>query len=113
MFKKNNYTIYDGIKVFDCKDKITDKVITFYKDDPFPNYELFDNKLTILKKGDQNLFTANLKKFIGYNKKVLEVGAGTCQLSNYLSIGNNNQITAFDANLSSLRAGLNFAKKMR
>jgi ubiquinone/menaquinone biosynthesis C-methylase UbiE len=111
MFKKNNYTIYDGIKVFDCKDKITDKVITFYKDDPFPNYELFDNKLTILKKGDQNLFTANLKKFIGYNKKVLEVGAGTCQLSNYLSIGNNNQITAFDANLSSLRAGLNFAKK--
>ena len=52
-----------------------------------------------------------LKKFVGFNKSLLEVGSGTCQLSNYLSIGNNNQITAFDANLSSLQAGLNFAKK--
>ncbi len=111
MFKKNNYTIQDGIKVFNYSDKVTGKVITFYHDDPFPNYEISDNKLTILKKGDENLFTSSLKKFIGYNKKILEVGAGTCQLSNYLSIGNNNELVAFDANLTSLKAGLDFAKK--
>ena len=111
MLKKNNYTIQDGIKIFDFEEKITEKVITFYHDDPFPNYEISDNKLTILRKGDENLFTSNLKKFIGYNKKILEVGAGTCQLSNYLSIGNNNEVVAFDANLTSLKAGLDFAKK--
>tara|TARA_A100001011_G_scaffold285715_1_gene296281 strand:- start:6917 stop:7834 length:918 start_codon:yes stop_codon:yes gene_type:complete len=111
MFKKNNYTIQDGIKVFNYSDKVTGKVITFYHDDPFPNYEISDNKLTILKKGDENLFTSSLKKFIGYNKKILEVGAGTCQLSNYLSIGNNNELVAFDANFTSLKAGLDFAKK--
>ena len=35
------------------------------------------NQLTILEKGDNNLFTSSLKKFIGYNKKILEVwGSG-------------------------------------
>ncbi len=111
MFKNSNYTVKDGIKVFNSLDQVTGTVISFYKDDPFPNYELSDNKFTILEKGDKNLFTFNLKKFIGYNKKILEVGSGTCQLSNYLSIGNNNQITAFDANFSSLKTGFDFAKK--
>ena len=50
MLKKNNYTIQDGIKVFDYSDNITGKVITFYHDDPFPNYEISDDKLAILKK---------------------------------------------------------------
>ena len=111
MFKNNNYTVNEGIKIFNSLNATTKKVISFYKDDPFPNYELSDNKQTILEKGNKNMFTSNLKKFIGYNKKILEVGSGTCQLSNYLSIGNNNQITAFDANYSSLKTGLDFAKK--
>ena len=111
MFKNNNYTVKEGIKIFNSLNATTKKVISFYKDDPFPNYELSDNKQTILEKGNKNTFTSNLKKFIGYNKKILEVGSGTCQLSNYLSIGNNNQITAFDANYSSLKTGLDFAKK--
>ena len=51
------------------------KVISFNKDDPFPNYELIDDRLNILKKGDENLFTLNLKKFLGHNKKILEVGS--------------------------------------
>ncbi len=111
MYINKNFTIDEGIRVYKSSDNITNEVISFYKDDPFPNYELTDNKFTILEKGDNNLFTASLKKFIGHKKKILEVGAGTCQLSNYLSIGNNNKIIAFDANLSSLRIGSNFAKK--
>tara|TARA_B100000963_G_scaffold317387_1_gene297804 strand:+ start:3488 stop:4402 length:915 start_codon:yes stop_codon:yes gene_type:complete len=111
MLKNKNYSSIEGIKLFLSSDDTTKNVISFYKDDPFPNYELTDNKLTILEKGDNNLFTSSLKKFIGYNKKILEVGAGTCQLSNYLGIGNRNNITAFDANLSSLKIGSDFAKK--
>ena len=41
----------------------------------------------------------------------LEVGAGTSQLSNYLAIGTNNQICAFDSSLKSLKIGNDFAKK--
>ena len=111
MLKNKNYKSIDSIKIFKSSDNITNNVVSFYKDDPFPNYELTDNKLSILEKGDNNLFTSSLKKFIGYNKKILEVGAGTCQLSNYLSIGNRNEIIAFDANFSSLKIGSDFAKK--
>ena len=53
----------------------------------------------------------NFGIFIGYNKKILEVGAGTCQFSNYLAINSNNQIVAFDSSLESLKLGYNFAKK--
>ena len=52
-----------------------------------------------------------LKKFVGFNKSLLEVGSGTCQLSNYLAIGTNNKICAFDGSLQSLKLGKEFAKK--
>ena len=70
MLKKDNYSIQDGIKIFNSSDSTTSEVISFYKDDPFPNYEISDNKISILEKGNKNLFTSKLKKFIGYNKKI-------------------------------------------
>lgn len=65
-----------------------------------------------MEKGNKNLFTYNLKKNIGFNKKVLEVGCGTAQLSVYLAIGTNNKIYAMDATLESLMEGKKFAKKI-
>ena len=103
--------LIDNINVFSFKDLTAEKVKNFYKDDPFPNYEISDDKASIVLKGDKNLYTKNLKKFIGHGKKILEIGAGTCQLSNYLAIGNNNSITAFDLNYDSLKIGCKFAKK--
>ena len=50
-----------------------------------------------------------IKKFVGFGKTLLEVGSGTCQLSNYLAIGTNNEIYAFDASLRSLKMGKEFA----
>jgi hypothetical protein len=103
--------IIDNIHVFNFTDITAAKVKGFYKDDPFPNYELSDDKASIVLKGDKNIYTKNLKKFIGHGKKILEIGAGTCQLSNYLSIGNNNLINAFDLNYESLKNGSRFAEK--
>ena len=60
----------------------------FYKITPFPNYKDDDNKQTILEKGDRNLLARKFKKFIGFKKKVLEVGCGTGQLSIYFSFVN-------------------------
>jgi SAM-dependent methyltransferase len=67
--------------------------------------------LSIIEKGDANPFTNELKNFIGYKKSFLEVGAGTCQVSNYLAIGTNNEIYALDPTLESLKLGSNFAEK--
>ena len=106
----NNVKLLEDIKVFNIQDETALKVIDFYTNDPFPNYEGEEDKLSILSKGDKNQYTHSLKKFIGYGKQVLEVGAGTSQLANYLSIGNNNLLVAFDANFNSLKLGKAFSK---
>lgn len=111
MFKKKLFTKVEDIICFDTNDPIAAKIKNFYRNDPFPNYKKKDNMTSILELGDKNQYTYNLKKFIGNDKKILEVGAGTCQLSNYLSIDTNNKITAFDLNFNSLKLGNNFAKQ--
>ncbi len=87
------------------------KVAEFYKDKPFPDYKNGETKLSLLEIGDKNPVSKNFKKFIGFNKSILEVGSGTSQLSLYLSIGNNNKVFALDPTMSSLKIGSEFAKK--
>ena len=110
-FKNKNFNKREGILDFGVKDPVTLKVKEFYEKFPFPNYKINDNKLSILNEGDKNLFLKELKNFIGSNKSLVEIGSGTCQLSNYLAIGNNNQICAFDSSLTSLSIGKNFSDK--
>ena len=110
-FRNKNFNLNGDIVDFDIKNPITLEVKQFYEKYPFPNYKIDDNKHTILEIGNKNSFFVELKNFIGFNKSVLEVGSGTCQLSNYLAIGTNNQICAFDSSIISLKIGNNFAKK--
>ena len=81
--------VIEGVFSFPITNNITKEVTGFYDVEPFPSYSNADNKLSIIEKGDSNQFSQKLKYFIGYNKSFIEVGAGTCQLSNYL--GNRNQ----------------------
>jgi len=111
VFNKDNYDLREGIYDFDIRDNVTSKVGKFYEEDPFPNYKINDNKYSIQKIGDHNFLMKELKKFIGFNKSLLEVGSGTCQLSNYLAIGTNNKIYSFDSSFNSLKLGKEFAKK--
>ena len=104
-FKENN-----GFFSFIIKDVKIKKVTDFYKVTPFPNYKDGETKQSIVEKGNKNLFAQQFKKFIGHNKKVLEVGCGTGQLSIYFAIGTNNEIVAFDPTKESLNLALNFAK---
>ena len=110
-YLKNNYIEKDGILDFDITDSVTSKVGDFYEEDPFPNYKLNDNKQTILKIGDQNILLKEFKELIGYNKSIIEIGSGTCQLSNYLAIGTNNKVFAFDGSYHSLKLRKDFAKR--
>ena len=110
-FLKKKFLIKESIITFDINDKITRKVTNFYKDSPFPNYKTEDNKATISAKGNNNILTSQFKKFIGYNKNVLEVGCGTGQISNYFAIGTNNKVIGLDPTIESLKLASNFAKE--
>ncbi len=109
--KIKNFSSTDKITEVESNDKIVNKVKDFYNFKPFPHYKENDNKNTILKKGNENLLTKEFKKKVGFNKKVLEVGCGTGQLSSYLSIGTNNNVIAMDATKKSLKLANEFAKK--
>ena len=110
-FIKKDFEKKNGIFSFSITDDETKKVTDFYKITPFPNYKKDDNKQTILEKGDRNLLARKFKKFIGFKKKVLEVGCGTGQLSIYFSLGTNNKIVGFDPTIQSLNLAKNFADK--
>ena len=101
----------NGIFSFLIKDTETKKVTEFYKITPFPNYKDNDDKQSILEKGNKNVLAQKFKNFIGFKKKVLEVGCGTGQLSIYFSLGTNNRIVGFDPTIQSLNLAKNFARK--
>ena len=111
MVFNNNFILRDGIVDFNLKEPVTLKVGNFYEEDPFPNYKINDNKHTILQIGKRNIFLKELKKFIGFGKSLMDIGSGTCQTSNYLAIGTNNQIYAFDSSFHSLKLGKEFSDK--
>lgn len=111
--KNQNFQLdktHDVIKL-GIKKEIAKKVSQFYSIAPFPNYNDFDSidalEINILN----NRFLKAFKKYIGLNKKIIEVGSGTCQLSIALAYATNNEIVAFDPTLESLKLGASFAKK--
>ena len=103
--------VKDGLLSFDINDSTTKKVTEFYTVEPFPNYEVNENKGTLLFKGNRNKLSEALKGFIGLNKSFIEIGSGTSQLSNYLAAGTNNKIFAFDPTEAALKLGSDFAIK--
>ena len=110
-FLKKKFISDDNLIKLKIDDDIVKKVVNFYNEAPFPNYEDSDDKSSISFKGDKNYLAEKFKKFIGYNKNVLEVGCGTGQLSLYFSIGNNNRVYALDPTLESIKLGIEFSKK--
>jgi len=109
VFLKKKSLHENNIYKFDIKDKVTKSVTDFYKIKPFPDYKLGDNKATLLSNGDKNYLASNFKKFLGFKKKVLEVGCGTGQLSIYFSIGTNNEIVGLDPTIESLNLASSFS----
>lgn len=84
---------------------VTDKVKSFYEENPFPNYEGLEEFGELVNKGSQNPFSAGLLAAIGHNKTILECGCGTGQLSHFLQLNNNN-VLGIDMSLSSLQLAL-------
>ena len=110
-YLKKDLKKIDGIDQIELSDQVAKRVSKFYTSNPFPNYKENDDKISITQRGNSNFLASQFKKFVGYDKKILEVGCGTGQLSVYFSTGNNNLIVAMDATLESLKVAEKFSRK--
>jgi carbamoyltransferase len=108
------YQVEDGIPRFfvpnegpDDPRDATDIVKQFYETTPFPNYDDLDNSRALLEKARAGLFARLLNEQIPYGNAVLEVGCGTGQLTNFLSIAHRT-VLGVDLCLNSLRLAQRF-----
>ena len=115
---RERYDIDGGIlRLFVAEDEaepqtsVTGTVQAFYEDAPFPNYNEFDSLDSFLQRAVEGLFTNLLSRQIPIGARVLEVGCGTGQLSNYLAATCMAHTYASDMTVASLRLGQAFAAK--
>jgi len=78
---------------------------------PFPSYNDFDTIDRFVKKADEGVFARLLRKQLPANSKVVEIGCGTGQLSNYLAATTGSSVYATDMTHASLRLGNDFARR--
>jgi SAM-dependent methyltransferase len=86
---------------------VTEMVKSFYEQNPFPNYDGTDSIRTLIDKARKHIYPRLLAEQIPFNSLVLEVGCGTGQLTNYLSIGCRN-VVGVDLCVNSLRLAESF-----
>ena len=108
MFKKNLIK-FGNLYTSKIENSTSRKISNFYNDKPFPNYKENENLVSFLSRGNNNLFIKYLKKHIGMGKKILEVGCGTGQVSNYLAAQTNNEVIGIDLGINSLKLAQSFA----
>jgi len=92
------------------KKDVTKKVRAFYEETPFPDYDEFSDVGSLIEKARQGVFAKLLDEQLPFGTRVLEVGCGTGQLTNFLSVANRT-VVGTDISLSSLRLGQEFKLK--
>ncbi len=91
--------------------QVTEIVKAFYEENPFPNYDDFDSKQGLIEKAKRGVFARLLDEQIPKGARVLEVGCGTGQLTNFLGIHWDRQVLGTDICLNSLRLAKAFRDK--
>lgn len=112
----NLYQVEDNIPLLfwptdrDNSEKdVTNIVKDFYEESPFPNYEELENVGDLVQKAQSTFFANLLNNQIPFNIRVLEVGCGTGQMSNFLGVAQR-YIFASDVCLNSLKLGQEFKR---
>lgn len=113
----HSFGIEDGIPLLfwpnewnEARRDVTETVRAFYEKRPFPAYDDFEDISSLQRKARDGMFARLLDEQLPPGIRVLEVGCGTGQLSNFLSIANR-QVFASDLCLSSLRLGKAFCRQ--
>ena len=86
---------------------VTELVKQFYEQTPFPNYDTLDTPRALLEKARVGRFARLLNEQIPYDARVVEIGCGTGQLTNFLAIAHRTVI-GVDVCLNSLRLAQGF-----
>jgi len=89
---------------------ITEMVKGFYEEHPFPNYDEYDSLRSLIDKARMGIYARLLGEQIPFGARIIEVGCGTGQLSNFLGIGGRTVVGA-DLCLNSLRLAEKFRSK--
>lgn len=89
---------------------VTELVKSFYEENPFPNYENLEGVGSLLEKARAGLFARLLNEQIPFNARVLEVGCGTGQLTNFLGIARRS-VLGVDICLNSLKLAEGFRQR--
>lgn len=87
---------------------VTDTVMAFYQENPFPNYDDIESEETLIEKARQGIFAQLLDEQIPQGAFVLDVGCGTGQLTNFLGLNYNRRVFGSDICLPSLRLAQGF-----
>jgi len=114
---QNEYPVEDGIPLlfwpngWECsREDVTDVIKSFYEKTPFPNYEEFESLGDLIQKAEKGVFARVLNEQIPSKIRVLEVGCGTGQFSNFLGIVHR-IVFGTDICLNSLKLGEKFREK--
>jgi SAM-dependent methyltransferase len=86
---------------------VTGIVQQFYEETPFPNYDDLDNQRALIEKARAGTFARLLNEQVPYDARVVEIGCGTGQLTNFLAIAHR-AVVGVDACLNSLRVAQRF-----
>jgi len=81
---------------------VTDIVKSFYEETPFPDYEQRDSAASLREKAGRGAFASQIDAQIPDQARVLEVGCGTGQLSNFLALAPGRMVVGTDMCLNSL-----------
>ncbi len=117
----HHYQIHDGIPLLfwpnewnGSKNDVTNEVKSFYENTPFPNYDGIESAGDLIREAKKGIFARLLSEQIPEDTRVLEVGCGTGQLSNFLVADQHQRrIIGTDMCLHSLTLANNFRKKCR
>ena len=114
---QQTYRFVDGIPLLFSPTKwetsrkdVTEQIKMFYEENPFPNYDDFDNTGSLIEKSRKGVFANLLDDQIPFGARVIECGCGTGQLTNFLSIANRTVIGT-DICLNSLKMAQEFKNK--
>lgn len=90
---------------------VTEVVKAFYERCPFPNYDDVDSSWSLREKAQQGVFARLLDEQIPHGARVLEVGCGTGQLSNFLGLRWGRAVLGTDMCVNSLKLGQAFRER--
>lgn len=93
------------------KKDVTEIIKSFYEKNPFPNYESLDSIKSLRKKAEKMPFARQVDAEIPESARVLEVGCGTGQLSNFLATRPKRTVFGADICLNSLKVAGDFRSR--